>query len=155
MKKVILFLLVFSLFLPVYSFALLGSYTVGSGTWSPSNPQAGLHYYGNNRYKLTLEATSNGSGNASITISDLGMLDIAGHSCIVVDPDGTDTPSADFDLSITDSTGREILTGGDVDVANKLKQLGQEERDQLFNDLVKVCRYVVQKLKYQKEHLDL
>lgn len=49
----------------------------------------------------------------------------------------------------------ELLTGGDVDVANKLKQLGQEERDQLFNDLVKVCRYVVQKLKYQKEHLDL
>ena len=112
MKKVMLFLLVFSLFLPVCSFALLGSYTVSSGTWSPTNPQAGLQYYGNNRYKLTLEATSNGDGDASITISDLGMLDIAGYSCVTVEPDGTNTPTDNFDLSIKDSNGREILTGG-------------------------------------------
>jgi len=112
MKKVMLFLLVFSLFLPVYSFALLGSYTVSSGTWSPTNPQAGLHYYGNNRYKLTLEATSNGDGDASITIRDLGMLDIAGYSCVTVEPDGTDTPTDGFDLSIKDGLGRELITGG-------------------------------------------
>jgi len=46
MKKIIFFLLIFSLLLPVYSFAFFGSYTVGSGTWSPSNPQTGLQYVG-------------------------------------------------------------------------------------------------------------
>jgi len=111
MKKLLTLILLVLLATPCYAF--MSSYTVASGTWSPTDPASGLHHYRNtSRYKLELEATSNGSGNASITISDLGMLDIAGYSCVVVDPDGTDTPDDNFDLSIKDSNGREILTGG-------------------------------------------
>jgi len=112
MKKALLGIVILLLFSISPCFALLGNYTIGSGTWSPTNPQAGLHYYGNNRYKLTLEATSNGDGDASITIRDLGMLDIAGYSCITVEPDGTDIPTDGFDLSIKDGLGRELITGG-------------------------------------------
>jgi len=111
MKKLLTLILLVLLVTPCYAF--MSNYTVASGTWSPSDPADGLHHYRNTRrYKLELEATSDGSGDASITIRDLGMLDIAGHSCVVVDPDGTDTPNDNFDLSITDSNGREILTGG-------------------------------------------
>jgi len=111
MKKLLTLILLALLATPCYAF--MSSYTVASGTWSPSPPANGLHHYRNTRrYKLELEATSDGSGDASITIRDLGMLDIAGYSCVTVEPDETDTPTDGFDLSIKDSLGRELITGG-------------------------------------------
>ena len=118
MKKLIAAVLFVLLAVPCYAF--MDTNTVNSGTWTPSALNTALHHYKNSdRYTLTLTATSNGSGAASITINDLGMLDIMGYSCIVVEPDSTDTPDADFDLSITDDAGREIITGGQgTDLSN-------------------------------------
>jgi len=120
MKKLIMLTLLMFLTVPCYAF--MDSYTVGSGTWNPTNPTSGLnhHEYRNlSKYRLELTATSNSSGVASITLSDLGLVELAGYSCIVVEPDGTDTPDDNFDLSITDSTGREIITGGQgTDLSN-------------------------------------
>jgi len=111
MKKLLTLILLVLLATPCYAF--MSSYTVASGTWSPSDPADGLHHYRNtSRYKLELEATSDSSGDASITIRDLGMLDIAGYSCVTVEPDSSDIPTDGFDLSIKDSLGRELITGG-------------------------------------------
>ena len=86
MRKIILFFIISLFSFSPICFGLLNNYTVNSGTWNPSNPQVGLKYYGDDRYSLNLTATSNASGVASITINDLGLLDMAGQSTIVVIP---------------------------------------------------------------------
>ena len=119
MKKLITLMLLFLLSAPCYAF--MSSYTVNSGTWSPSDPADGLHHFANSRkYSLTLEATGDSSGNASITLSDLGVLDIVGHSITVV-PDSSDTPLTGWDLSITDSSGADLVrddSGTDMSISS-------------------------------------
>jgi len=73
MKKALLGIVILLLFSISPCFAFLTSYTIGSGTWSPTNPQAGLTYYKDNRYSLTLTAVAERS-ETSITGEDSGVV---------------------------------------------------------------------------------
>lgn len=112
MKKllILLIMLSFMALLPVNSLAGWENYTENSGSWT--SPAAGITYYKNNRYKLVLTATGDSSNNASITLNNLGLLDIAGSASITINPDDTNIPTVGYDLSITNGEGAEIIKGG-------------------------------------------
>ena len=133
MKKLfnLLVVLFFMIVFPLSSFGGWEDFTVNSGTWT--SPIKGIYYYKNNRYRLVLTAAGDVSNNASITLNNIGMFDIAGFSSVVVNPDDTNIPASGYDLSITDGDGADIITGGQG------TDLSTSSTTRIYLDLTHVC----------------
>ena len=84
-----------------------------AGVWAAGTVSMGQVYYGGGIKRVAISWTSDASGDATYTTTQLGGVILR----VTFDPDGTAAPTDNYDITLKDENGIDVLAGSGANLS--------------------------------------